>query len=151
MALIECPECNHQVSDKASACPNCGFPKQTESWLVTKESPAIVETNQLDEIKSNIETIESQDYLKTESILPPYTGLGKIDYNIINQEKSIKIIFWFLFIILSIALFDSSGNNSGGAADAGSLLMSSIIAFLLAKCICVIIRYLLWIFSKICG
>lgn len=26
MALIKCPECGHQVSDKASACPNCGCP-----------------------------------------------------------------------------------------------------------------------------
>lgn len=26
MALIECPECGKQVSDKAPACPNCGVP-----------------------------------------------------------------------------------------------------------------------------
>lgn len=26
MALIKCPECNGQVSDKASACPHCGCP-----------------------------------------------------------------------------------------------------------------------------
>lgn len=26
MALINCPECNKQVSDKAKSCPNCGFP-----------------------------------------------------------------------------------------------------------------------------
>lgn len=26
MALINCPECNHQVSDKAQSCPNCGYP-----------------------------------------------------------------------------------------------------------------------------
>ncbi len=26
MALIKCSECGHDVSDKASACPNCGFP-----------------------------------------------------------------------------------------------------------------------------
>jgi len=25
MALIPCPECNHQVSDQAKACPNCGY------------------------------------------------------------------------------------------------------------------------------
>ena len=25
MALIKCPECGHQVSDKAEACPSCGF------------------------------------------------------------------------------------------------------------------------------
>ena len=25
MALINCPECNKQVSDKAETCPHCGF------------------------------------------------------------------------------------------------------------------------------
>lgn len=26
MALIKCPECNKDISNKASACPNCGYP-----------------------------------------------------------------------------------------------------------------------------
>ena len=26
MALIVCPECGGKVSDKASACPHCGYP-----------------------------------------------------------------------------------------------------------------------------
>lgn len=26
MALIHCPECDKEVSDRAKACPNCGFP-----------------------------------------------------------------------------------------------------------------------------
>jgi RNA polymerase subunit RPABC4/transcription elongation factor Spt4 len=26
MALINCPECNKEVSDKAKSCPNCGYP-----------------------------------------------------------------------------------------------------------------------------
>ena len=26
MALINCPECNRQISDKAITCPHCGFP-----------------------------------------------------------------------------------------------------------------------------
>lgn len=26
MALINCPEYNHQISDKALSCPNCGYP-----------------------------------------------------------------------------------------------------------------------------
>lgn len=25
MALIHCPECNHEVSDTAKKCPNCGY------------------------------------------------------------------------------------------------------------------------------
>ena len=26
MGLIKCPECQHDVSDKAAACPKCGYP-----------------------------------------------------------------------------------------------------------------------------
>ncbi len=26
MAIIECPECQHEVSDKAIMCPHCGYP-----------------------------------------------------------------------------------------------------------------------------
>lgn len=26
MALINCPECGKQISDKANSCPNCGYP-----------------------------------------------------------------------------------------------------------------------------
>lgn len=26
MALLTCPDCRHDVSDKAQACPNCGRP-----------------------------------------------------------------------------------------------------------------------------
>lgn len=26
MAIIKCPECNHDVSDHAVSCPNCGYP-----------------------------------------------------------------------------------------------------------------------------
>ena len=28
MALLKCPECNNNVSDKAEACPHCGYPIQ---------------------------------------------------------------------------------------------------------------------------
>lgn len=28
MALITCPECGREISDKAAACPHCGFPIQ---------------------------------------------------------------------------------------------------------------------------
>jgi len=31
MALINCPECGNQVSDKATACPKCAFPLKTNN------------------------------------------------------------------------------------------------------------------------
>lgn len=37
MALINCPECRSQVSDKAQQCPKCAFPIQKK-----EEKPAVV-------------------------------------------------------------------------------------------------------------
>lgn len=34
MALIQCKECGHEVSDKASACPNCGYPIGKRNYCV---------------------------------------------------------------------------------------------------------------------
>ena len=34
MALIKCKECGHEVSDKASACPNCGCPIEKINYCV---------------------------------------------------------------------------------------------------------------------
>jgi len=39
MALIECPECKYQISDKAPNCPKCGAPK------ISRSSPSPVATN----------------------------------------------------------------------------------------------------------
>lgn len=51
MALIRCPECNHEISDTAKFCPNCGYvmknedsipvPEETtEEQITQEESPA---------------------------------------------------------------------------------------------------------------
>lgn len=34
MTLIACPECGHEVSDKAPSCPHCGVPIFRESKVV---------------------------------------------------------------------------------------------------------------------
>ena len=42
MALIKCPECGKEISDKALSCPNCGFPmneKQTIKVVDGDECP----------------------------------------------------------------------------------------------------------------
>lgn len=39
MALVTCPECGREVSDKASACPGCGNPLAVESTAETASLP----------------------------------------------------------------------------------------------------------------
>ena len=40
MALIECPECKRAVSDRADACPGCGYPMATDAAKSANKSPA---------------------------------------------------------------------------------------------------------------
>lgn len=37
MAIIKCPECQNEVSDKASACPKCGCPIREDVSFYQKQ------------------------------------------------------------------------------------------------------------------
>ena len=41
MALIACPECEKQISDKAIACPNCGYPVRERQQETAPTPPPI--------------------------------------------------------------------------------------------------------------
>ena len=43
MALIKCPDCGRDVSDQATACPNCGHPIAGADFLRTPADPAPVQ------------------------------------------------------------------------------------------------------------
>ena len=46
MALIICPECSKEVSDKATICPNCGYPIIQEDTNINSElSPVNIDDN----------------------------------------------------------------------------------------------------------
>lgn len=42
MALIACPECRHQVSTLARACPSCGAPIAEPAYALPQRSEALV-------------------------------------------------------------------------------------------------------------
>lgn len=45
MSLINCPECGHEISDKADFCPNCGCPQKEEPqsavFMLRRETKAL--------------------------------------------------------------------------------------------------------------
>ncbi len=40
MSMIKCPECGKEISDKASICPNCGYPLDSPSKVGNNTTPA---------------------------------------------------------------------------------------------------------------
>lgn len=43
MALIKCPECGKEISDRAKSCPNCGFPITDEKENQTRSDERVPE------------------------------------------------------------------------------------------------------------
>ena len=53
MALIKCPECNKEISDKVTACPHCGYPlSETNSEKLVEEYGEAKQKNKTNKKKS---------------------------------------------------------------------------------------------------
>lgn len=59
MALIKCPECGREISDKAVSCPGCGFPLELLNQSSKNKIPSI---KKQEVIKENNYTLELIDY-----------------------------------------------------------------------------------------
>ncbi|MGN1083222.1 MAG: zinc-ribbon domain-containing protein [Candidatus Avispirillum sp.] len=79
MALIKCPECQREISDKAKQCIHCGYP--IEEINNTKES-----VEQEIEDKKYIDLISSLENKFSKFVSQPYS-LNKNFENFISQNK----------------------------------------------------------------
>ena len=66
MALIKCPECNGQVSDRASVCIHCGYPLHKESKYIchinNQEYDIEDIKNKYDNLEFNLKWIDLPKY-----------------------------------------------------------------------------------------
>ena len=77
MALITCPECGKEVSDKANACIHCGYPlsQQKEDFCIREKSLLDEDTliNEIRKIGDN--ALKSMEEKKVRSPFPLF-GYG---------------------------------------------------------------------------
>lgn len=67
MALVNCPECNKEISDLAEFCPHCGFPfSKKKSIEVLKE----IEITEQEKVDNESENNENKDNIEIESAIP---------------------------------------------------------------------------------
>lgn len=55
MALIRCPECGKEISNKAEACPNCGYPIESlgkAKRIINEEYAVILENAGVNKVKA---------------------------------------------------------------------------------------------------
>lgn len=94
MALIVCPECGKQISNKASVCPNCGYPIQEHQH--TDESNFKLMENEFTET-TDTTTVEKS----SETEVPPEINEATQEEISNNDKTSQAGTNWFQAKILS--------------------------------------------------
>lgn len=84
MALIKCPECGKEISDKASSCPGCGYP---------------IKQGTLDSsiLKSEEASSDTPDENNKESISDQITEKSKMH---LKQVKPVHVIISFICVVI---------------------------------------------------
>lgn len=114
MALIKCPECKNEVSDKAKACPRCGYPVAE----LYKPSPTASVTNSIETMQEQQGKAQEYNRIKTQLMLINELNAGR---------ESGEIEGWIPAAdVRNKILMEQTETNRAGFDIAGSLLVKYI-------------------------
>lgn len=105
MALVNCPECNGQISDKSSLCPHCGFPIEIR----------------------NFSCPECKQLYNSEKKNCPYCGFPtpkNIKIKAFIKEKYSLLVLLAVVIVIVIGilvLFNQKTNNNEASSSVGNV------------------------------
>lgn len=135
MALIKCPECGKEISDKASNCPNCGCPMGKQEIKVMPSLEVSTSANEsLDEvsIKKNV--------FKMKFIIPMIAGIIIV---VISAFYDLKVIKPKNMYLQATKLLDN------GEYDEANKLLSKINTYKNVKKMREEVQYETYVFSCI--
>ncbi len=108
MALIDCPECTHEVSDRAAACPHCGFPISDEIERALAEVSGVAHTRSA---RQKAAATKLQNWAKTYAEAEPADGVPrrqpKIEPFIDRHRRLILTTVVLVVVILQLILLSS--------------------------------------------
>lgn len=114
MALVKCPECNHEVSDKAAICPNCGYKLLGNNKIeISAKIPLVTSI-----IFTICVCIYASKYLwNKSSIIMLIVGLALVGLIIVGQKINHKIQNYLFTIIYIIGAFMFTFNYNMSRMD----------------------------------
>ena len=148
MALIKCSECGHEVSDKASACPNCGCPaSEFVSSIIQELDSDLGGSTETD----NVEQKQNEDI----SDYDTFKKNAKTTDTGYQHEKLLQGYATFLFailIIVGVVLWLSAIIMASEQGGVGGFIVGCFgggILFLSLMALAHIIRAFLMIYANI--
>lgn len=105
MALIKCPECSSEISDKSSSCPKCGAPVVVHEWRCLKCGNMISEKPcSYCNGKSSTASSTSAEIGGTNTSTPAFVK---------KTSRNIRILITLLAVTAGIILFAVVSQNGG--------------------------------------
>lgn len=111
MALVECPGCNNKVSDRAEACPQCGYPI---AELLRVEARGAAENNDLSAHDSDAPQERSKD---SDTSTSPQTSTRPFFKMLGYILLAIVGLWLFLALIVGPAVIDNFTRGQFEAAE----------------------------------
>lgn len=81
MALIKCPECNREISDKSQNCIHCGYPINNHKVIIEN----------IDGIDYDISFVIDKSISQVDKITKISRLVGKTDFNTMMKAKEIVL------------------------------------------------------------
>jgi len=113
MALIKCPDCNHEVSDAAPACPKCGRPNGA--------IPAVVAKPKQESEKREVSVLLGLGILFFPYLCSWLTLRG--GYSTVSRILSFS---WMVILLIAMGSQDGSSSSSGSANNGASPSRTSV-------------------------
>lgn len=118
MALINCPECNKEISDKAMSCPNCGYPLNNKDDIASANNNCTYNVilqnyngNKIEKMKSLREQVLHCDLQTVSKIMNNLPAIIKKNISLLEANKINKTLT-DLGMISIIVPFDNNQNDS---------------------------------------
>ena len=113
MALIKCPDCGKEISDKATACIHCGCPieenKEIEKSKTEEKIAKEPDTTKIAEEPKNSDSPEEPKKVESK------TNTEYVNVPVVNKKVAKKILIFLSLIIIAIFLIIIATKNGGKA------------------------------------
>lgn len=87
MSLINCSECNHEVSDKAESCPKCGLP-------ISNAKETLAAGTQINTIQETSKKFKMQTLISVSMIIIGFVWLFNNDSTHATIKDIPAILIW---------------------------------------------------------
>ena len=131
MALIQCYECEKEISDQAPACPHCGAPKEALP-------PQIEEA----EILESVAVVDEPEPITPETVSAPSTEHEPVAIKDerFNQGVAFAVGAFVFMIARALGVSDVSMAVYQASGELASLLVAALIGFILLAAPIVLLR-----------